>query len=123
MAAAYLLSDDVRAAGSSVDTQRFIAKGASVRSRICSTTSTIRSGAMPCAPNEPRPPALETHATRLGDESPPPKGPCTMGYRRLSRRVALVSCHIRAPLRFTTADRTGKCICYIRLRTARPEPP
>src|SRR5215213_940177 len=93
------MSDGLSAPGSSVDTHRFMANGASVRLRISPTASIMRAGGMPCAPKEPSPPALDTAATRRGDESPPPNGPCTIGYCMPRRRETLVSCHIRASSR------------------------
>src|SRR5579859_4251714 len=62
-----------------METQRLIANGFWVSERISPITSTIALGSRLCAPNEPRPPKLDTAAVSLCDEKPP-SGPWIRGY-------------------------------------------
>ncbi len=67
-----------------------MANGLLVSARISAMMSAIASGAFECAPNEPRPPKLETAAVNCWEESPP-SGPWISGYSMPRREVSRVA--------------------------------
>ncbi len=62
---------EVKAPSSSIETHKFIAKGFAVNERISAITLAMACGVRPWAPNDPKPPKLETAAASRCVVSPP----------------------------------------------------